>query len=186
MKTVALPQIERSSPDEIRIWSAGCSTGEEPYTIAITMLEYFGARKAPGIKILATDIDTQVLEKAQKGLYSEDQVGAMPAALIKKYFSPGMEGRDAVYEVKDEVKKLVFFRHLNLRMEEYPMQKQFDIIFCRNVIIYFDKAMQAGVFRRFYSFLKDSGFLMIGHSENISNISNDFMLIGNTIYKKVV
>ncbi|HOW83001.1 MAG TPA: protein-glutamate O-methyltransferase CheR [Spirochaetota bacterium] len=186
MKTVALPQIERSSPDEIRIWSAGCSTGEEPYTIAITMLEYFGARKAPGIKILATDIDTQVLEKAQKGLYSEDQVGAMPAALIKKYFSPGMEGRDAVYEVKDEVKKLVFFRHLNLRMEEYPMQKQFDIIFCRNVIIYFDKVMQAGVFRRFYSFLKDSGFLMIGHSENISNISNDFMLIGNTIYKKVV
>lgn len=184
MKTVALPQFERERLDEIRIWSAGCSTGEEPYTIAITMLEHFGARRAPEIKILATDIDTQVLEKAERGLYTDEQVGTMPDWLKKRYFIRKNEGVETCYEVTEQVKKLVFFRHLNLRMEQYPMKKQFDIILCRNVIIYFDKTMQTGLFARFHRFLKDTGYLMIGHSENISNISSDFSLVGNTIYKK--
>jgi len=184
MMDSALPAIEASGANEIRIWSAGCSTGEEPYTIALTVLEYFGTRRKPVIKILATDIDTQVLEKAQAGIYTDDQTDTVPESLMQKYFLKKDSDGSLFYKVKDSVKQLVFFRHLNLHSEQYPMTKQFDIIFCRNVIIYFDKLMQVKLFSRFRNYLKDTGYLMIGHSENISSITDDFILMGNTIYRK--
>jgi chemotaxis protein methyltransferase CheR len=181
---VVLPELESWRIDEIRIWSAGCSTGEEPYTIAITLLEYFLGRKRPAIKILATDIDTQVLEKAQSGIYTDEQVDAMPPELMRKYFLKKETDGGPLYRISDAVKQLVSFRHLNLHAETYPMKKQFDVIFCRNVIIYFDKEMQTKLFARFSNYLKDTGYLMIGHSENISGISDAFVLQGNTIYRK--
>lgn len=181
-----LPNLEEKKVNRIRIWSAGCSTGEEPYTLAITVLEYFRDRALPDVKILATDIDTTVLEKGQRGIYREDQLVNMDRDLIQRYFLRG-KGEDAGhYQVKDFVKRLVFFRRLNLQMDAYPMKGPFHMIFCRNVIIYFDKDTQKRLFERFYRYLDDDGYLFIGHSENISNLTNRFNLVGNTTYRKVL
>ena len=185
MLEVALPEFEKDNIKDIRIWSAGCSTGEEAYTIAITLCEYFKNKRKPDIKILATDIDTQVLERAQAGIYLPEQVATVQHDILQKYFTKRRNESQEYYKINDFAKDMVFFRHLNLHLEQYPMKRQFHIIFCRNVIIYFDKSMQAKLFTRFHRYLKDTGYLMIGHSENISNITTDFKLIGNTIYRKM-
>jgi len=185
MKNVILPGMEKKGLKEIRIWSAGCSTGEEPYTIAMTVMDYFGNRKMPEILILATDIDTQVLQKAVNGVYAEDRLQTVDEKIIARYFDM-QPGKLPVYEIKDSVKNVVYFRRLNLLQEQYPMKKQFDIIFCRNVIIYFDRDVQKKLFSRFYDCLKDDGYMLIGHSENITSITDRFSLAGRTIYRKVL
>ncbi len=181
-----LPHLEEKRVNRIRIWSAGCSTGEEPYTLAITVLEYFRDRPLPDVKILATDIDTMVLEKGEQGIYREDQLVNMDRELVQRYFLRGKGEDGGLYQVKDFVKKLVFFRRLNLQIEAYPMKGPFHMIFCRNVIIYFDKDTQKRLFERFHRYLDDDGYLFIGHSENISNLTNRFSLVGNTTYRKVL
>jgi len=186
MKNVLLPEYQRRGMKEIRIWSAGCSTGEEPYTIAMVISEFFGTSNPPEILILATDIDTQVLQKAKNGIYSEDHLATVDQKYLKKYFIPGTGENEGYYRVSDSLKELIYFRRLNLLQDEYPMKKQFDIIFCRNVIIYFDRETQKKLFAKFYHYLKDDGCLLIGHSENITSITNQFMLAGRTIYRKVV
>lgn len=186
MKTYILPAFEAKGEREIRIWSAGCSTGEEPYTIGITLFEYFKEKKAPLFKILATDIDTQVLEKGLNGIYTEDQVAAIEENFLKEYFLKGKEDNKGLFKVKDFLKNIVFFRRLNLLIDDYPMKKKFDVIFCRNVIIYFDKETQKKLFDNFLRYLKDDGYLLVGHSENISNVTDKFYLAGRTIYKKVI
>ena len=186
MKTYILPALEAKGEREIRIWSAGCSTGEEPYTIGITLFEYFKEKKAPLFKILATDIDTQVLEKGLNGIYTEEQVAVIEENLLKKYFLKGKDRNKGLFKVKDFLKSIVFFRRLNLLADDYPMKKKFDIIFCRNVIIYFDKDTQKKLFDNFSRYLKDDGYLLVGHSENISNVTDKFYLAGRTIYKKVI
>lgn len=186
MKNKILPDFDKKGAKEIRIWSAGCSTGEEPYTIAITLHEYYNGKKSPEFLILATDIDTQVLNKAQEGLYPADHVAEVDPKYLNTYFTYVRNQNGAFYTVKDRLKEAVYFRRLNLLSEQYPMKKQFDIIFCRNVIIYFDKETQKKLFEKYYSYLKDDGYLLIGHSENITNITGRFSLVGRTIYKKVV
>ncbi len=181
-----LPHLEEKRVNRIRIWSAGCSTGEEPYTLAITVLEYFRDRPLPDVKILATDIDTMVLEKGEQGIYREDQLVNMDRELVQRYFMRGKGEDSGLYQVKDFVKKLVFFRRLNLQIEAYPMKGPFHMIFCRNVIIYFDKDTQKRLFKRFHRYLDDDGYLFIGHSENISNLTKRFSLVGNTTYRKVL
>ncbi len=169
---------------EIKIWSAGCSTGEEPYTIAITLQEFFENKTKPALKILATDIDTQVLDKAMEGIYRSDLIEDIPVEILKKYFYRGKAENEGLFKVKENIKNIITFSRLNLLDNVYPMKGQFDIIFCRNVIIYFDKETQKILFKKFSNYLADHGYLFIGHSENISLLSDEFLLIGNTIYKK--
>ena len=186
MKNKILPDFEKKNETELRIWSAGCSTGEEAYTIAITLFEYFNGKAAPEFLILATDIDTQVLEKAQEGNYSADHLADVDPKYLKSYFMYNCNDKGDFYKVKDQLKQKVYFRRLNLLQDEYPMKKKFDIIFCRNVIIYFDRETQKKLFEQYYKYLKDDGYLLIGHSENITSITDKFVLAGRTIYRKVV
>lgn len=186
MKNSVLPEFEKKRENELRIWSAGCSTGEEPYTIAITLFEYFQGRPAPEFLILATDIDTQVLGKAQEGSYTAEHLADVDSKYLKNYFLRYSSDKGDFYRVKDQLKKVVYFRRLNLLQDEYPMKKKFDIIFCRNVIIYFDRETQKKLFDKYHKYLKDDGYLLIGHSENITSITDKFTLAGRTIYKKVV
>ena len=184
MNNVCLPEFERSGKKELKIWSAGCSTGEEPYTIAITLLEYFKNRKKPVMKILATDIDTNVLQKAMAGVYKQEVINGMDEDIQREYFYRGTGENEGMFKVKDSLKELVFFRRLNLMDAAYPMKGTFSIIFCRNVIIYFDKETQKRVFKTMHRYLDQDGHLFLGHSENISSITNDYKSIGSTIYGK--
>ncbi len=186
MKSKILPDFVNKKEHELRIWSAGCSTGEEPYTIAITLLEYFNGKVPPEFLILATDIDTQVLDKAQNGRYSADHLADVDPKYLKNYFLLNGSDKGDFYTVKDNLKQMIYFRRLNLLQEQYPMKKKFDIIFCRNVIIYFDRETQKKLFEKYHQYLKDDGYLLIGHSENITSITDKFTLAGRTIYKKVV
>lgn len=179
-----LPEFVSRGKKTIKIWSAGCSTGEEAYSIAITMREYFGQGKSPEIKILATDIDTNVLGKAYSGMYTLDQVRDVNADLLKKYFLRGTGDNEGFFRVKDDIRNMILFRRLNLLDDPYPMKGPFDIIFCRNVIIYFDRPTQKDLFEKFYRYLDDDGYLFIGHSENLASVSSRFTALGHTMYRK--
>ena len=185
LRDVCLPEFIESGKKELRIWSAGCSTGEEPYTIAISLLEFFENQKVrPDIKILATDIDTSVLERASEGIYNWEHVKDIDTRILKKYFLRGKDENEGLFKIKGNIKKMVTFRRLNLHDERYPMKKIFDLIFCRNVIIYFDKESQKNLFNKIHHYLDDYGYLFIGHSENLASVTRKFKLVGNTIYKK--
>lgn len=186
MKKQILPEFEKKREKELRIWSAGCSTGEEPYTIAITLFDYFNGKSAPEFLLLATDIDTQVLDRAKEGSYPAEHLSEVDEKYLKTYFTYSQNEKGGFYRVKDQLKEVIYFRRLNLLQDEYPMKKKFDIIFCRNVIIYFDRETQKKLFEKYYSYLKDDGYLLIGHSENITSITDKFTLAGRTIYRKVV
>lgn len=180
----ALPDIMRRNKEtrRIRIWSAGCSTGEEPYSLAITLKEALPRKHSWDIKILATDLDTEVLAKAQKGVYDLDRINGLAEAQQKKWFSRGTDSQAGLVKVSDEVKSLISFKQLNL-MAEWPMKGPFDIIFCRNVVIYFDKPTQKVLFKRYADLLAKDRYLFVGHSESLLKVSTRFELIGNTIYQ---
>ncbi len=186
MKEHLIPLWCEKKKRRIRIWSAGCSTGEEPYSIAITMREYFPNIDSADVKILATDIDTDVLEKGKKGVYSLEAIADVPLPMAKKYFLRGSGDNKGFFKIKDSVKNLIYFRRLNLLDETYPMKGKFDLIFCRNVIIYFDKETQRKLFDRMFDFLSDDGFLFLGHSETLTGLTSRFALVANSIYRKVV
>ncbi len=186
MKEVVLPEFEQGCKKEIRIWSAGCSTGAEPYSIAITVLEYYSGKKMPDVKILATDIDTQVLRKGEEGIYDISEIESVDINILKKYFMRGSGVHDGAFKIKDFVKKIIYFRRLNLFDDVYPMKKLFNIIFCRNVIIYFDVESRERLLSKFYNFLYNDAYLIMGHSETMAGLTSNFRFIGNTIYKKAV
>jgi chemotaxis protein methyltransferase CheR len=181
LERATLPQLEGK---KIRIWSAGCSTGEEPYTIALTLLEYFSGR-VPDIKILATDIDTRVLGTAANGIYSADAVSIIPPALLRRYFLRKRSGNKTLYRIKDRVQELVYFRRLNLLVERLPMKKTFNIIFCRNVFIYFDNPSKRKVLMHLHRHLADDGYLFMGHAETLSGANDLFYIEGKSVYRKV-
>ena len=167
----------------IRVWSAGCSTGEEPYSIAITI-----AGGIPGIslwdaKILATDLSTKVLGKAAAGLYKEDRLKTVSPQLRSKYFSCVEVKPEKIYRVGDDVRRLVHFGRLNL-MEHWPMRGTFNAIFCRNVMIYFDKPTQEKLVGRFWDVLVPGGVLFLGHSESLTGIRHRFGYVQPTVYRK--
>ncbi|HNX60595.1 MAG TPA: CheR family methyltransferase, partial [Spirochaetota bacterium] len=153
----------------------------EPYSIAMTVFQYYKANASAFVKILATDIDTQVLSTAVNGEYKEDLISGMDQSMIRKYMIPGKEGS---YRMIDEVKNIITFKRLNLLDPEYPMRKKFNCIFCRNVVIYFDKPTQKRLFEKFHDYLEDDGFLFVGHSENLSGLTDKFKLMGRTVYRK--
>jgi chemotaxis protein methyltransferase CheR len=179
-----LPAImSRKGDKALRIWSAGCSTGAEPYSIALAIKE-----KVPAdwdVKILATDIDTGVLETARQGIYEAEWViKGLGEARAKRWMMRGSGNRAAQVRVKDELRDMVTFRTLNL-LEAWPMSKTFDMIFCRNVVIYFDKPTQAVLFDRMADQLRSDGYLFIGHSESLNKVCDRFKLIGKTIHQRI-
>lgn len=193
LKNTLLPQLmqHKRANREIRIWSAGCSTGEEPYTIAISLLEKLKTVSGGydlndpcrgwDIKILATDISTKVLNMAQTGRYSAESVQEdLPETLRKLYFDPDGSGG---YQVKDTVKKLIRFRRLNFKEHSYPFKQSFDLIFCRNVMIYFDEVMKQHVLTRFHHHLAPHGHLFLGHSETMFG-NKLFAPVHITVYRK--
>ena len=181
VKSVVLPYIESTSKDhDVRIWSAACSTGEEPYTLAMIIDEYFGIKK-PGwdLRILATDIDTEVLEKGSNAIYSEDAVKTLPERWIKNYFIKLPDGK---YQVCDKIRKEVVFKQFNL-MDKIIYKKPYDLILCRNVMIYFDVKTKDALVERFYDASKIGAYLFIGHAENISKTTR-YSYIQPAIYQK--
>ena len=180
MHNVVLPEFEKLGKKSLRIWSAGCSTGEEPYTNAITLFEYFRDRRMPDIKILATDIDTQVIEKGRNGVYKADIIDVIEPEIAKRYFLKGKGDNEGFFRIKEFVRDIVYFRRLNLLDETFPMKRMFDIILCRNVIIYFDRESQKKLFANFYRHLHDDGYLC-HYSETLTGITDKFNFVKNTI-----
>ena len=162
----------------LRIWSAGCSTGQEPYTIGMDLLGAFPELKRWDFKILATDIDTAVIAKAARGTYPENELSGLSAERARPFQRVG----DGTIRVPGAVQELVSFKPLNL-IGQWPMKGPFDAIFCRNVAIYFDKPTQGEVFGRFSKLLAPEAFLYIGHSENLGSGGDGFRLVGKTIYQ---
>lgn len=177
-----LPKIFSSlSKKRVRIWSAGCSSGEEPYSIAMTLRESMPRTGGWDIKVLATDLDSNVVAKAASGVYKERSLSGVSAPRVKKFFTK--TGKHAEYTIKPEIRELITFKQLNL-MHDWPMRGPFDIIFCRNVVIYFNMDTQRQLFKRYADLLDQKGHLFIGHSESLFKVSDDFDLIGGTIYRK--
>lgn len=171
-----------SNGDPIRLWSAGCSAGPEPISMAITISEYTSKTYAKDIKILATDIDKKILQKAQGGFYSDTEISGVPDHLLSKYFIRCEKPRG--FKVKKSILDLISFRQLNL-VGDWPIRSKFDVIFCRNVAIYFDKDTQDSLWEKFSNQLKPKGHLMIGHSERISGSALDSLNAdGVTTYQK--
>jgi len=170
-------------PSKIRCWSAGCSTGEEPYTIAITLLESLRNDPQWDVKILATDISSRVLQWAQQGLYDEQRVAPVPGALKSRYLSAVRHNGKTHYQVCPTLQKTIVFKYLNL-MESWPFKGPLDFIFCRNVMIYFDKSTQQKLVHRYWETLDRGGYLFTGHSESLTGIAHKFRYIQPTIYRK--
>lgn len=179
-----LPTLEKEKPNrKIRIWSAGCSTGEEPYSISMTIKEKCPRLAGWDLKILATDLDSNVLAKAQAGIYEHSRVEDLSRERLRRWFRKGRGVNEGSAKVSAELQELITFRQLNL-MQEWPMQGPFDVIFCRNVVIYFDKATQRTLFNRYADLLVDGGHLFVGHSESLFKVTDRFELIGKTVYRK--
>ncbi|WP_373020361.1 protein-glutamate O-methyltransferase CheR [Thiomicrorhabdus sp.] len=179
-----IPQLLETNraSKKIRIWSAGCSTGEEPYSIAITLKEAVPA--GWDVKVIATDLDTTVVQTARTGVYNIDRLKGVSEARKKRWFLKGTGKQEGFVKVKSELQEIIEFGQINL-MNEWPIKDQVDVIFCRNVVIYFDKPTQSRLFNRYADLLPSHGHLFIGHSESLYKVCDRFELMGQTIYKKI-
>lgn len=166
----------------IRIWCSAASTGEEPYTIAMTACEAFNTLKPP-VEIVATDIDTNVLATASRGLYPMDRVAKLSLERKKRFFLKGSGASEGTVKVRKELQQLISFQQLNLLDDEYRLNEPFDVLFCRNVMIYFDKPTQAKILEKFVPLMKPHALLFAGHSENFMYVSNALKLRGKTVYE---
>lgn len=176
---------ELKSGGKLRIWSAGCSNGQEAVSTAISLAEICPKISDYDVKILATDIDPKVVSFATEGRYSEKMVGGLASVQLEKYFAKVMEKSEVIFEVKRNISDLIRFKELNL-LSEWPMRGAFDVIFCRNVVIYFDVQTQNNLWPRFHRFLKPEGHLFLGHSERISDPETfGFYSDGPTCYRTI-
>ena len=167
------------------VWSAGCSTGEEPYTLSIVLNEFGSKFPFYNFNILATDISTRVLQKAKLGVYEEEQVVPVPTMLLKKYFLRSKDKSKKLVRVGPVLRNAVSFQRLNFMDEDFGIDGKFDAIFCRNVIIYFDKPTQEKLLSRLVSYILPGGFLFLGHSESILNINLPLVQLAPSTYRKV-
>jgi chemotaxis protein methyltransferase CheR len=167
----------------LRIWSAGCSTGEEPYSIAMTVLETLPDIRRWDVRILATDLDSDVLERGRRGLYTEDRLKNLSLQRRARFFRERRERDGLCHEVTPELKSLITFKQLNL-MHPLPMRGPLDAIFCRNVVIYFDKDTQRDLFTRVAQLQQPGNLLFLGHSESLFKVSEQYSLIGKTVYRR--
>lgn len=175
-------EAARRGRPRLNLWSAGCSSGEEPYTMAVTALEAAQGTGAD-IRILATDISTRVLKKAGQGIYPAERVKSVPPDLLRRYFQVGQGNWAGYYRVKKDVRDLVRFERFNL-MDPPAPGDPCNVIFCRNVMIYFDKKTQEGLVNRFHSRLAKGGYLFIGHSESLTGLSHAFQYLEPSLYRK--
>ena len=166
----------------ITIWCSASSTGEEPYSIAMTVCEAFNTLTPP-VQIIATDIDTNVLQVGANGVYALDRIGKLEPERLKKFFLRGKGAQEGMVRVRPELRNLVSFKQLNLLADGWPLSGQFDVIFCRNVMIYFDKATQRKILARFVPLMKPDALLFAGHSENFLYVSESLKLRGKTVYE---
>ena len=166
----------------IRFWSAGCSSGEEPYTLAMVLRDYFAQCPGFDVKILATDLSTRVLHTAYEGLYEEEKIAPIPPKFRLASFVKEKENGRAYYRVKSEVREMISFRRLNLMNPHFPFSGKFDVIFCRNVMIYFDKATQESLVGKYFDVTAPGGYLFIGHSESLTSLKTRYQFIKPTIY----
>lgn len=178
-----LDRKEKERNFRIRAWSAGCSSGEEPYSIAITLLEAVAGQSCWDIKILASDISTSILETAKEGIYKEERVAPVPSMQKQKYLIKSCAKNETLYEVSRSLRSLIVFKYLNL-MKGWPIKGPIDFIFCRNVMIYFDKPTQSRLINRYWDLLESGGVLFTGHSESLTGIEHKFNYVQPTIYMK--
>ena len=171
---------KRSSSQPIRVWSSASSTGQEPYSIAITLYKHLNASHK-NVKILATDLDSNVLNKGRSGEYSLDEIEQMPRDYLR-YFE--RNERAGVGRVKQDIRDMIQFNRLNL-LGPWPIKVQFDVVFCRNVVIYFNKETQKQLFTRLADQIVNGGYLIIGHSESLVSMEKRFRSCGRTIYQKI-
>jgi chemotaxis protein methyltransferase CheR len=180
-----LPHLIKKGSKRLRIWCSASSTGEEPYSIAMTVEDSFKTLlNTWDVKILATDIDSNVLNTGKQGIYEYKGIEDMPEHLVKKYFSRGMGVNSTKVKTTSDIQSLITFKELNL-MNDWPMKGPFDVIFCRNVLIYFDKKTQLELFERFHKLLAPNGLLILGHSENLGAFQQYFKSVGRTIFRKL-
>lgn len=188
LHSTALPELlEGPHPTKlIKIWSAGCSSGEEPYTIAISLSEY--ALKSPGTpfdySIIATDILSRVLKQAIDGIYKEQRIEMLPLNLKKRYLLKSKDRSNPTVRIVPELRKKINFQRLNFMDNHYPVSETFDIIFCRNVLIYFDRETQESVINKLCTKLKQNGIFFLGHSESITNFNVPLIQLKPTIFRK--
>ncbi|MDM0042981.1 CheR family methyltransferase [Variovorax dokdonensis] len=177
-----LAEHVRKARHPVTVWCAAASTGEEPYSIAITLIEALGER-AGNAKVIATDIDTAVLSKASAGVFTSEQVARLSADRLRRFFSKGTGANAGKVRIRPEVAAMVKFSRLNLLDAGWPIKEPVDAIFCRNVMIYFDKPTQKRVLDRFVPVLQPDGLLFAGHSENASLVNPVFKPLGHTVYE---
>jgi chemotaxis protein methyltransferase CheR len=178
----AWPQ-ERRRPFRGTFWSAGCSSGEEPYTLALMVMNAYPQEDLSQVKIYASDLNTQVLAQAERGIYPISRVKPLPPKWRRRFFQKGVGERQGYVRVKPEVRRLVKFFRFNL-MEPLPFREEIDVIFCRNVMIYFEKETQVKLVENFHHCLRSGGYLFIGHSESLCNHQHRFNYVKPTIYRK--
>ncbi|MFH7319956.1 CheR family methyltransferase [Desulfurivibrio sp. D14AmB] len=167
---------------DLRIWSAGCSSGEEPYMLTMLMMEHLGSDyDSWSAGVLATDISDQALGRARRGIYEEEQVAKVPAAIKQKYFQRLGDDR---WQVMEKLRQQVTFRRFNLMNRQFPFKKPFQVIFCRNVMIYFDTPTRQALVRRYHRHLEPGGYLFIGHSESLGRQQEDFQYIMPAVYRR--
>jgi chemotaxis protein methyltransferase CheR len=172
----------RQKKAPIVLWTCASSTGEEPYSMAIAACEAFDSLTPP-VSILATDIDTQVLETAGAGIYPLSRVNGLSEERLQRYFLRGRGEQSGFVRIRPEIRNMVIFKRLNLLSDDWGISTQIDAIFCRNVMIYFDKLTQGNILRRFVPLLKADGLLFSGHSENLAFVTDRFILKGKTVYE---
>ncbi|HSH47831.1 MAG TPA: CheR family methyltransferase [Halomonas sp.] len=177
-----LAEHVRSRQQHIRVWSAATSTGEEAYSIAMTLMETLGERASHRAEVIATDINTDALATARAGIYPIDQVYKLQESRIRRFFQRGTGPHQGLARIRPEVAALIDFQPLNLMAPSWPVRGPFDAIFCRNTMIYFDKPTQTRILERFAPLLKPDGLLFAGHSENFSYLTEAFQLRGQTVY----
>lgn len=188
LNTSLLPALisskEKSGKKKIRIWCAASSSGEEPYTLAMTVFNHIKPNNGWDVKILATDISTRILQKAIDGIYKAELLNDIPPGTTSAHFSKVLIGNANCYKAKDHLKNIITFRRFNLMTEKFPFRYPFDFIFCRNVMIYFDPETQYNLIAKFYDCLPKDGFLFIGHSETLSKSDNNFRYVQPAVYQK--
>ncbi len=175
----------RATDRRLRFWSAACSTGEEPYSLALTLLETLDGGAGWDLRILASDIDTDVLAHAAEGIYPMEQVAPVPRAMLPRYFLRGTGEREGVVRLKPQVRALVTFRRINFLDDPWPIRTRFDAIFCRNVLIYFDRPTQQRILHRLVRQLTDTGLLFLGHAESIHGLVSGLTPVAATVYRRV-
>jgi chemotaxis protein methyltransferase CheR len=179
-----IPEFLRSNNKKIRIWSAACSTGEEPYSIAISMHESIPETDSHDVKILASDISTKALDAAERGIYEAERLKPIPYDVIRRHFLMGTGNNVGTFKIKRHIRDMVVYRRINLMEASYPIRTVFDVIFFRNAMIYFDRPTQMEVVDKLSRYLKDGGYLFLGHSETLQGYESGLSYVRPNVYGK--